>query len=263
MKIMNKNWWGVFASLCAMALCTLCAEPARAQMSEVKEKPPMYTYVGFWNIPRAQWADMEKQTAANQKNMEKALADGTVVGYGSDVNLIHQADGFTHDSWWSSMSMAGLLNVLDQAYKSGSATSPIFVSATKHSDGMFVSRYYNWHAGSWKDAYTRTGYYKLKPDAPDDAVETLSKNLFVPLLEKLLADGTIHEYEIDTEAIHTEAPGAFWMDVIVANGEGLDKFNAAVREAVKSSPLAGPAMGSMVDFTSHRDYLSRTNATYK
>lgn len=260
---MNKNWWGVLASLCAMVLCGVCAEPARAQTSEVKEKPPMYSYVGFWNIPRAQWADMEKQNAANQKNMDKAVADGTLVAYGNDINLIHQPDGFTHDGWWSSMSMAGLLNVLDQAYKSGSAASPVLVSATRHADAIFVSRYYNWHAGSWKDVYTRVGYYKLKPDAPNDAVETLSKNLFVPLLEKLLADGAIHEYEIDTEAIHTESPGAFWVDVIVANADGLDKFNAAVRDAMKSSPLAGPAIGSMVDFTSHRDYLSRTNVTYK
>jgi len=260
---MNKKWWGVLASLCAMVLCTVGTEPARAQTSEVKEKPPMYTYVGFWNLPRTQWADMEKQTAGNQKNMEKAVADGTLVGYGSDMNLVHQPDGFTHDTWWSSMSMAGLLAVLDQAYKSGSATSTVFASATKHEDGIFVSRYYNWHAGSWKDLYTRVGYYKLKPDAPNDAVETLSKNLFVPLLEKLLAEGAIHEYEIDTEAIHTEAPGAFWVDVIAANGEGLDKFSAAVRDATKASPLAGPALGSMVDFTAHRDYLSRTNATYK
>ncbi|MBZ5658020.1 MAG: hypothetical protein LAO56_22385 [Acidobacteriia bacterium] len=260
---MNKYWWRVLASLCAMVLCTVCAEPARAQTSEVKEKPPMYSYVGFWNLPRTQWADMEKQTAANQKNMDKAIADGTLVAYGSDINLIHQPDGYTHDSWWSSMSMAGLLSVLDQAYKSGSATSPVFVSATKHSDGIFVSRYYNWHAGSWKDVYTRVGYYKLKPDAPDDAVEALSKNLFVPLLEKLLADGSIHEYEIDTEAIHTEGPGAFWVDVIVANADGLDKFNAAVRDAMKASPLAGPAIGSMVDFAAHRDSLQRTNATYK
>jgi hypothetical protein len=161
------------------------------------------------------------------------------------------------------MSMAGLLSVLDQAYKSGSATSPVFVSATKHSDGIFVSRYYNWHAGSWKDVYTRVGYYKLKADAPNDAVETLSKNLFVPLLEKLLADGSIHEYEIDTEAIHTEGPGAFWVDVIAASADGLDKFNAAVRDAMKASPLAGPAIGSMVDFAAHRDSLQRTNATYK
>ena len=111
--------------------------------------------------------------------------------------------------------------------------------------------------------YTHGASYKLKPNAPDDAVETLSKNLFVPFFEKLLADGTIHEYEIDTEAIHTEAPGTFWIFYLAANGEGLDKVNAALLETLKSNPLRGPAFNSMVDFTVHRDNLVRTSATYK
>jgi hypothetical protein len=260
---MNKKLWAACAGLCALVMLAAVAVPATAQTPEVKEKPPMYSYVGWWNIPRAQWTDMEKQSAANQKIIEKALADGTLVGYGTDTNLIHQTDGATHDNWWSSMSMAGLLNVLDQVYKSGNATAPVLANAKGHWDGLFVTRYYNWHGGSWKDVYSRVASYKLKPDAPNDAVDTLSKNLFVPLLEKLLADGAIHEYEIDTEAIHTEAPGTFWVSIIAANAEGLDKFNAAVREGGKANPLIGPAIGSMVDFNNHRDYLTRTNATFK
>jgi hypothetical protein len=260
---MNRKMWGVLAGVCALALAAVSAAPASAQMSEAKEKPPMYSYVSLWNIPRAQWAEMEKANAADQKILEKAIASGTIVGYGNDVNLVHRSDGFTHDDWWSAMSMAGLLNVLDQFYKSGTPTSPVLASATKHADAIYVSRFYNWHSGSWKDAYTHGGSYKLKPDAPDDAVETLSKNLLVPFFEKLLADGTIHEYEIDTEAIHTEAPGTFWIFYIATNAEGLDKVNAALRETLKANPLGGPAFGSMVDFTPHRDDLVRTNATYK
>ena len=49
------------------------------------------------------------------------------------------------------------------------------------------------------------------------------------MLEKLLADGSIVEYEIDTEAIHSEAPGAFSIDVISPNAEGLDKLNATLK----------------------------------
>jgi 2-hydroxy-3-keto-5-methylthiopentenyl-1-phosphate phosphatase len=103
----------------------------------------------------------------------------------------------------------------------------------------------------------------LKPDAPDDAVETLSKNLIAPLLEKLVADGTLHEYEVDTQEVHTEAPGAFLIVYLAANAGGLDKVNAALREAIKSNPLAGPAFDSMVDITAHRDDLVRASATYK
>jgi hypothetical protein len=229
----------------------------------VKEKPPLYSYVSFWSIPRPQWADMDKSTTNEKATLDKAVASGTIVAYGDDHTLIHTADGGTHDTWWSATSMAGLLNVLDQFYKAGTPTQPVMAGATKHTDGVFVSRYYNWHTGSWKDVYSQVAYYKLKPDVPADAFDNLSKNVIAPLLEKLLSDGAIHEYEIDTEAIHTEAPGAFWIDYIAASAEGIDKVNAAIREALKSNPTFGPAFLSATDGSAHRDYLSRTNATYK
>lgn len=260
---MNLKLWRVFAGLGVLAMAATWAAPAQAQMSEVKEKPPMYTYVSDWNIPRAQWGEMQKNDAADQKILEKAFANGAIVGYGDDMNLIHTADGPTHDNWWSSMSMAGLINVLEQFYQTGNATSPVLATATKHWDSLYVSKYYNWHSGSWKGIYTHGGSYKLKADASNDALDTLSKNLFVPFFEKLLADGTIHEYEIDTEAIHTEAPGTFYLIYIAANAEALDKVNAALMGTMKSYPLGGPAFDSMVDFTPHRDQLVRTNATYK
>jgi hypothetical protein len=253
----------VFAGLCALAMSAVWTVPARAQTSEVKEKPPMYSYVSFWSIPRGQWAEMAKADAADQKILDKAIANEISVGYVNDTNLVHQPDGETHDDWWSAMSMAAVLNVLDQFYKAGTPTTPVLASATKHWDSIFVSRYYNWHPGSWKDLYTHGSSYKLKADAPNDAVDTLSKNMIVPLMEKMLADGAIHEYEVDTEAIHTEAPGTFWVFYLAANAESLDKVSTALRETLKANPLNGPAFGSMTDFTDHRDYLARTSAMYK
>jgi len=238
------------------------AAVASAQ-DEPKEKPPMYSYVGFWSIPRAQWAEMDKNTALDQKILDKALADGTIVAYGNDLNLVHTAEGATHDDWWSAMSMAAMLNVLDKFYKSGTPTSPVLASATKHSDGIFVSRYYNWRPGTYKNAYTRVAMYKLKPDVPEHAIEALSKSYLVPLLEKLLADGALVEYEIDTEAIHTEAPGTFWVDVIAPTADGLDKLNAALRDRAKANPLGGSAFESMVDLAAHRDSLSSSTVAYK
>jgi len=260
---MKRRVWTVFAGVCVLAMTAVWAAPARAQMPEAKEKPPMYSYVSFWNIPRAQWAEMAKADEADRAILDKAVASGTLVGYGNDVNLVHQADGPTHDGWWSAMSMAGLLSVLEQFYKSGSATTSVLESSTKHWDAIYVSRHYNWHAGSWKGLYTHGSYYKLKADAPENAVEMLSRNLLVPFFEKLLADGTIHEYEVDTEAIHTEAPAGFWVFYLAANAEALDKVNAALRDNLRANPLSGPAFVSMIDYTVHRDYLARTNATYK
>ena len=260
---MNGKVWRVLALLCGMAILVVAAAPARAQMSEVKEKPPMYSYVGFWNLPRGQWAEMEKSDASDLPILDKAVASGTLVGYGHDVNMVHQPDQQTHDEWWSAMSMAGLMKVLEEFYKSGSTAAPVLGTATKHWDSIYVSRYYNWHPGSWKGIYTHGSYYKLKADAPSDALDRLSKNLFVPFFEKLLAEGTVLEYEVDTEAIHTEDPAGFYIFYLVPNAEALDKVSAALRLSGKEHPLIGPAFGSMVEYSSHRDYLVRTSAVYK
>lgn len=245
-------------------VCALLAGSALAMLAqEVKEKPPMYTYVADWVIPRAQWQEMEKSNVNSQKILDKAMASGTIVGYGNDETLVHQPDAETHDNWWSAMSMAGLINVLEQFYQTGNASTPVQISATKHWDSILVSKYYNWHSGSFKNGYTHVGTYRLSKDAPDDAVDVLSKNLVVPLLEKLLAAGTIQEYEIDTQAIHTDAPGTFSIVYIASSPDGLDKVDAAVRETVKASPLSGPAFGSMTESAGHRDELARTSGTYK
>jgi hypothetical protein len=260
---MNGKLLKVFAGLGAVAMSAVCAGQAGAQTSEIKEKPALYTYVADWNIPREKWGDMEKSYAGTQKMLDKAVADGTIVGYGSDVTLVHQGDGVTHDNWWSAMSLAGVLNVLDQLEKASDSSTSVLASATNHFDNVYESRYYNYHPGTVKDGYTYEASYRLKPDAPDDAVTLLSKKLIVPLMEKLFADGTLREYEVDTQAIHTEAPGLFTIIYLAASAEGLDKVNAALDTAIKADPLGGVAFGSMVDISAHHDELGRSMATYK
>ncbi len=255
--------WRVVAALFALGLIGSLALPAGAQMQEVKEKPRMYTYVALWDLPRAQWGEWPKAEAADQKINQDALNSGMLIGFGDDTNLVHQPDQPTHDDWFSSMSMAGLLNTLEQFYKSGLTQSAMQQSATKHWDAIYVSRYYNWHAGSWQGVYSYGSSYKLKPEASSDALDTLAKAAIVPRMEKLLADGVIHEYEIDTEAVHTSSPGTFWVFYIAANADALDKASASLRDALKANQLIAPAFGEMVDFKDHRDYLARTNATYK
>lgn len=253
----------VFAGFCVLVASVLCAMPSGAQMAEVKEKPPMYSYVANWQIPRAHWADMEKSAAARKAILDKALADGTIVGFGDDINLVHTPDGETHDNWWSAMSLAGLVKVLDQFYTADMSASPNAASPTKHWDEVFVSRFYNWHSGAFKGGYVHVSAYKLKADAPDDAMESLSKHLIVPLMEKMLADGTIVEYEIDTLAIHTEAPGSFFVVYVTPTPEGLDTVLAGVRESVRNHPLSGQAFGSVTDDNGHRDELLKGNGIFK
>jgi len=236
---------------------------AGTQAADAKEKPRLYTYEAFWSVPRAKWTDWEKDDPASQKVLDRALASGALVGYGADTVILHSEDGTTHDSWWSSLSIAGTLNVLDALEKAGPSTAAPLSVATKHHDSLWVSEHYNWHAGAWKGAYSYASIYTLKADAPDNALDLLADNVLVPLMEKMLADGTIVEYEVDTQSVHSDDPNMFALAYISPTAEGLDKVNAAVRATIKSSPLGGAAFGSFVDWSKHRDYLTRTSATYK
>ena len=251
------------STLIASAILMVAPVPVNAQTSEVKEKPPMYTYVSSFAMPRPKWADLEKQNASDAKVFDKALSAGTLVAYGDDTVVVHSDGGYTHDTFWSSMSMAGVLGVLEELHKSGTTVSPVLSSATKHEDDLLVSHYYNWKSGAYKGGYLHEAFYRLKPDAPDGAIELISKSFVVPLFEKLLADGTVLEYEIDEEQIHSHAPGAFWLVYITRTAAALDKVDAAVGEAFKASALVGPALGSMVDESKHADVLSRSTGVYK
>ena len=259
---MNMRRWSVFTGVCGLAVFALSAIPSGAQATEVKERPPMYSYVADWQIPRAHWAEMEAANGADKAILDKAVADGTLVGYGNDVNMVHTPDGETHDDWWSSMSIAGLMKVLDQL-RAASETSPVLESAKKHWDLVLVSHYYGWKPGPYTGAYINVMMYQLKADAPDGAVSTLSKSVVAPLMEKMLADGTILEYEVDTEAIHTDAPGLFAIVYNTPQPEGIDTVRAAIRQSVKDNALIGPAFDSMVDFSQHRDELLKGNGAYK
>jgi hypothetical protein len=248
--------WAAFAGLIVLAIFANRAAPTGAQTTEVKEKPPMYSYIAVWNIPRDQWAARENQAAAARKILDRAISDRTIVAYGFDENPLH-------DTFWLAMSRAGLQNVLDQFHRAGIAASPAPARATATPASILVSRYYNWHAGTWKNAYVHVGIYKLKPDAPPDVVDTLSRSFFAPLLEKMLAGGAIFEWETDSYADPKDAPGTFLIAYLSDTAEGLNKTNNAMQETLKSRPPKGPAFGSLVDVGASSDVVVRSYAVYK
>jgi hypothetical protein len=259
---MNRRFWSITTGLCLLATLSLCAIPAFAQMQEVKAKPPMYSYVANWQVARDYWPDMDKMNGTVNDALKKLMDDGTIIGHGNDTNLVHTLSDSTHDVWWSSMSMAGIIKALEAARGSADVHSPALNSA-KHWDEVLVSRYYNWKPGEFKNAYTHVSVYKFKDDAPDDALENLSEHLIVPLLEKLIADGTIIEYEIDTAAIHTSAPGTFYIVYLTPTPEGIDTTQQAIRDSVKAHPLAVQAFGSETEDAGHRDGLAKSDGVYK
>jgi len=260
MKLFSR---GVIAVFCLAAAAGMTSTAAVAQISEVKDKAPLYTYVAYWDIPRARWADMAKDSAGTVKILDKAIGSGAIIAYGNNEAVVHTPEGSTHAGWWCATSMAGVLNTLDEFYKAGTAATPALTSATKHWDNLLVSRAYGWRSGAVKGGYVHGAVYKLKPEAPNSSVETISKSFAVPLFEKLMADGTVQAYQVAEQALHTADPDLFFIFYITPKAEGLDKVQAALIEAIGNNALAGPALASMADMSRHRDDLSRGDAVFK
>jgi hypothetical protein len=263
---MRRSVCGAMISAVCLAGLGMSTARAGAETVEVKEKPPLYRYVSYWTLPRAHWAGLDQGRATgNQKILVAALADGNLVGYGSDENLVHSAEGFTRNSWWQAKSIASLMEVMETLHNGGGSSSPLLVSSTRHWDQIYISSFYNWKAGSWNSAYGYTATYKLKPDAPeaDDAVRALS-SFYVPVFEKMLADGIIVEYEIGREMIHTtDSRARIQFSFVMPKAKGLDKFRAALNAALNENSLIAPAFGSMMfNFTPQADFV-KVNATYK
>jgi hypothetical protein len=71
---MRTRFVGTLSVLGVLALVMLSGGPAWAQASGT-EKPPMYTYVSTWPVPRAMWGDYQKSRTVDDEAMSKAAAD--------------------------------------------------------------------------------------------------------------------------------------------------------------------------------------------
>ena len=244
---------GALALLCALII-PISADRATAQ-SQSSEKPTQYTYVSEWTVPRAMWGDYLKGEAADIDLMKKGVADGVITGFGTFAVLNHQEGEPTHGTWFNATSMANLLKFLETLRNAPGATdAPL--AASKHWDYILQSHDYAGHSGTFNNGILRVGRWAPHPGATD-ADGKILKATMVALLDKLLADGALHAYTIDTESIHTAPVGTMFVVLVANGGEGIDKFDAALEAAEKSNPAAWAGMISMLDEKGHSDTLAR------
>ena len=258
---MRRSLTGYLFIICTLAVIMLGATTAWTQ-SMSQEKPALYTYVSEWAVPRAMWADYLKQEAADVDGQNKLVADGTLVAFGNFSVLNHQEGAPTHGSWFSANSMANLMKVLQGFRSAPDATGPVY-SASKHWDYILESRDYNAHSGTFKNGYLRVGHWKYKAGASDPDGKIM-KATMVTILEKLLAQGALHSYQIDRETVHSADPDTFYVAIIANGAEGIDKFNAALEESDKTNPAGMAGFESMLDTQGHTDFLAFVdNMTHK
>jgi hypothetical protein len=219
-------------------------------------KPPVYTYLSEWAVPRAQWAEMVKLDEQDRPLMEKLISDGTLTGYGAFTNLIHQEGEPTHGTWFTATSEGNLLKALEAVYaQPGSTTAPV-QGASKHWDYVLVSRVYNQRPGKSEGGYLAGDQWDVKPGEMR-RYEDLVKSDLVPVFEKLVADGTVTAYGMDTEDFHTGKLGRVTFYFITPDAAAFDKADKALEDAFDKNPALSGALQSMVDREGHRDFLDR------
>jgi hypothetical protein len=243
--------------LAGVMTLTMANASAAAAQAAAAERPAVYTYVSEWAVPRAMWADYKKEDDADVEVMKKALTDGTIVSYGTFAVLNHQEGAPTHGSWFTATSMANLMKVLEGLRSTPGATAPV-LAASKHWDYILSSSEHNGHSGTFTNGYLRVARWPAKAGGSDSDGKIL-KATMVAMLEKLFAEGALHSYTIDEEVVHSEDPGTMFV-VFVANGaEGLDKFDAAVKDMGKNNPTGLAAYRTLVDAHGHSDTLARVS----
>jgi hypothetical protein len=239
-----------------LALCLASAGgPLQAQMAS-PAKPPVYVYVSSWAVPRAQWGAMAKLDDLDRPVLDKLVADGTIIGYGSYVNLIHQEGEPTHGSWFSATSEGNLLKGLEALYAHpGSTDSPV-EGESKHWDQILTGDVYNSKPGTSTGGYLTWSRWQVKPGQMH-AFRELNQKVFVPVLEKLLAEGSITSYGELHEDYHQDKLGMVFDYFTVADTTALDKANKAFDDAFEGNPTLLDAFRSMTESDGHRDFLTR------
>ena len=261
---MPSKMWKSLVLAVALLATAAGSFSARAQSStDEKEKPPIYTYVSQWEVARPDWPTFEKSDASLKPLFEKLMADGTIIGYGSFKMAVHTEGGPNHGEWWTGTSMANLLKVLSTLMTQPDSPDITRIeTASKHFDLILVSRHYAAHAGSFDNGYLRVGTYRSKP-GQGEALDKVINSYIIPFLDKLVADGSLHSYSVDREAIHSDDPSGVDIAIVTNNADGLDKFMAALEANGKANPTGGPAFGAATESSAHRDLLAIASGASK
>jgi len=247
----------IFIPVVALVALLLVSTPARAQASSNPQ--PIFTYVSEWGVPRAQWGDMAKNNAESKAILDPLVANGTLLGYGFFENLVHSDGGYTHGSWFQATSIANILKTTEVTLSKPFVTAPVR-AASKHQDYLMISTIHGAHAVTNSTGYIRVISSEIKPGRIGDFLDTYRRYI-VPVYEKLLADGTIVAYQLDSEYIIENAPGRTFSVAITRDAEGMDKVRAAFTEVFEKNPALAAAFISATVPNTRNDLLARISTT--
>jgi hypothetical protein len=243
---------------------TLLACAALAQ-----EGPKPLLHVAIFKVQlgkTAAWAASMKKIYVPM--FEKLMADGAVQGYGIDLDVLHQAGMPNASAWYTVDDYAGYDKVQSAIEQTQAANAAVMQEIADLSD---MDKHYDLllriESGNGKPVaagsrpYTAVSSWKVKPGKAEAFRKGFDK-YEKPVLDKLVANGVIHSYQLLTEAVHSSAPGTHWLAVVEPSLASEDKVDAAFREDEKKrSELERSTLETefreMIEMGAHRDFLMR------
>lgn len=199
---------------------------------------------------------------------DRLQAEGAVLGWGLDTRVIHEEGAATHMLWWATPDYSGMDKVFAgfAAMKVTDEDEKAFETAIdldKHRDYITRSIISNVReeepAGT---VYTTWSFVKVKTGKSSEWRKFFEK-YNKPVLDSLVADGTLYGYGVDVEDFHTEDPNwrAVWL--LTTSLGAFDKIDAAFEKAREEmSEEAREAIGNtyrkLTDPSEHRDSLWRS-----
>lgn len=252
---MFKRTLTFLAIVCFLTAGMLLApKPAAAQ----GQNQTYYTMVSEWAVPRAQWTDFEKARIQTDSDMQKLVADGTLVAYGHLSEVVHGEEGYTHADWFTSPSQAGIMKTLDTLRSSGSSTGAALVNTTKHYDIFMHTLAHAGKTASTTSGYARVGLNQVKPGHEQEFVDMFNKYI-KPSLDAQVADGTILMYNFD-QSVPVNGPSEFAIAVAYPDAAGLDKGVANRMAVARAHPEIAETMSSITVPEAHREIIFKVLA---
>lgn len=199
--------------------------------------------------------------------LDKLIASGVVNAYGMNVSMLHVPDRNNVDFWVEVPDFAAL-DKEEKALEEFEKANPALMGdlrsmsdpATHHDliIGVREGNFGSVPAGSMP--VTDFDVVRLQPGRMDEFMELVRK-YDKPVLDKLVADGVIYGWEVDTEAVHTMAPGLVWFLVTMPDLGTKDKVEAAFTASFKNLPegernMVEKTYRELVVPGSHRDDLA-------
>jgi DNA-binding Lrp family transcriptional regulator len=199
--------------------------------------------------------------------LDKLLDAGVITAYGIDVDMLHVPDSNNVVFWVDSPDFTSLAKSEDAIEEFMRANPTVMQDIHSMTD---MSTHRDFIVRSWEENHRAVpagatpvsdfDMVRVKPQRMEEYIE-LFRKYDKPVLDKLIADGVIYGYTLDTEAVHTMQPGFVWAIVEMPDLGTKDKVRAAYGEAMKKLPdgeqkLLESTYFEMVDFSTHRDNLA-------